>query len=645
MTILSPGASPAPLRRAERLAAAAALAQGEHRATGRPGRPGVSPQPAPPGPPASRVPATLQAHRMQPRFRSTAEYVEAFPDRSKSWMFAPPRSGLPRPTSRAPASLPRPRQVPLRAAADHPPSSYLPTPPAKARASAAEEGVLEMAPPTPASLPDARRLTRTVPRQRRYRVTPLTTGPAPATAQGTTVAAAGPVHVGSQAALPSPALPSPAQARANDWWRLQALPRLRRALQVVMAVAKLGADAVDFLGAALATPLLGTAACRVVCSNFRDDWRLLVGGHDPAASRAALPSHPPGPGLAASQGMPGPSGLSGPMADVATLRREFKALQKAETERLLRRFSFTRSLGLGAAVAGLCLSGMVAATFPPLGIPATVVAVLSLRQAYANWRLARQNLANFQAGKSISPMNSSALGDRLMQQYLKDQAGVLQPEEARLQAVNAAARVTAASVLVGLAMTGASGDFVGPALLDAAPATAAYAARLTGSSLTPVLDAGTVRRHDAVAARLAQEKAGDLSWAERCAAAWSAFLLGDERLQTAYLQALERWNFAQVSSERHGRDPDIPPVRVDVAEALRNPAPLVEWTWRTRRFDELQQWLDRDRQSPPGPGQPTWADRLLMDLEGAVAASQQTVEFGAIGGLTQAAVLSAAIST
>ncbi len=31
--------------------------------------------------------------------------------------------------------------------------------------------------------------------------------------------------------------------------------------------------------------------------------------------------------------------------------------------------------------------------------------------------------------------------------------------------------------------------------------------------------------------------------------------------------------------------------------------------------------------------------------EGAVAASQQTVEFGAIGGLTQAAVLSAAIST
>jgi hypothetical protein len=89
---------------------------------------------------------------------------------------------------------------------------------------------------------------------------------------------------------------------------------------------------------------------------------------------------------------------------------------------------------------------------PVLGGVMTVLSVYAARQAYANWRLARENLDSLRADLPTSPMGNNALAHVLNQAYLQERPVDASPSEIQARAARGAAMVgfatVAASVLI-----------------------------------------------------------------------------------------------------------------------------------------------------------------------------------------------------
>lgn len=411
--------------------------------------------------------------------------------------------------------------------------------------------------------------------------------------------------------------PSATPPKPTHWARLSSNKGVQRAL----AVGKLGADCVDLFGACLASYLTGGAILDVVCNNFKADWYRLVHGAPVSAARPA----------GAAKAEVGANPVVDLISKLAVARADFREDRSTQVEKTLRRTCWGRGLTFALAAITIGVSGAMVVINPVIGGVMTVLAVYAARQAYANWRLARENLQKFSEGGASSPMGSNALGHVLHEAYLKDPSLELTPSQAQMRATHRSVAVGALSLAASAAVGGVA---MGAAVAGATAVTGLrHAARGLGSVVAPVTEVIDSYTSEAGVARLAKK----LHFDTDCAEHWKAFFSDQKERVGQYKAALAR--------NQDGRWAPLPiprPIMATIGPDQDNLdlEPLVRWTRETRRFDDLQAWLALDAFAAVNPGAPrgdNWAERLFTDLQTIDQSRNRARLLTTSGGLTNAA--------
>ncbi|MFY8103704.1 MAG: hypothetical protein ACOVK6_06340, partial [Ramlibacter sp.] len=273
--------------------------------------------------------------------------------------------------------------------------------------------------------------------------------------------------------------------------------------------------------------------------------------------------------------------------------------------RSLRCAAWGRGLTFGLSLLAIATSGAVVTVNPVIGGVMIVMSVYAARQAYADWRLARENLAEFRADRPVSPLGSNALAQALYQVYTDDPQRALPPSEAQVRATHRAAAVSVVSVAASVAVGGAA-----MALGVAAPVVVSglrHAARFIGSGAAPVAEVASRYAAEARVARLAQHTNFDST----CRTSWETFFASNSVALDRCRQAYAAYAGDSPAAAASHADADA-----DADRRLH--AALARWTRDTRRLEDLQAWMALDTAAPQEGL--TWAQRLFADLAAIEAA-------------------------
>jgi hypothetical protein len=272
-------------------------------------------------------------------------------------------------------------------------------------------------------------------------------------------------------------------------------------------------------------------------------------------------------------------------------------------------------------------SGAAVLANPVLGGVALVLSVYTARQAYANWRLARENLDSLRADLPTSPMGNNALAHVLNQAYAQAREQGTSLSDTQARAARSAAIVgvvtTAASVAVGgVSMT------AGTALPELV-SHVRHAVRGVGGVVLPVTDI--------VDSCVTEERVADSAQAQSfnrvCDLHWQTFFDDQPEQVAVYQSALRRYvNYQQ------GPLPRPRPCNVQVGGTTMDIGPLIRWTRETRRFADLQAWLALTGHKS---GDLNWAQRVFEELDvidRTRATGRGTSLLGALASATPSAV-------
>lgn len=407
--------------------------------------------------------------------------------------------------------------------------------------------------------------------------------------------------------------PTPA-ATLSAWQRVCANKGVQRAL----AIGKLAADGLDLLGAMIVSPITGAAIYDVVLKNLQADGQQLLTGKPARADSAGTRTASHGAGAAADL----ISGLSEARDGLKT----FDPLN-ARKRQALRRAAWGRGLTFAAALFMIGASGALAAANPVLGGVAVVLSVYTARQAYANWRLARENLKHLRAGRPTSPMGNNALAHVLNQAYLQERPVDASPSEIQARAARSAALVGVATVAASVAVGGIA--MTAGASLPTLVSHLRHAVRGVGGVVAPVTEV--------VDSYVTEERSADLTnkrgFDPACSLHWQAFFSDQSSQVAVYQSALGRYVDYQ-----QGPLPRPRPFNVTVGGTQMDIGPLIRWTRETRRLADLQAWLALDAHRT---GDLNWAQRVFEDLaviDGNRVKLRGTSVFGALASATPSAV-------
>lgn len=397
---------------------------------------------------------------------------------------------------------------------------------------------------------------------------------------------------------------------ATAWDRVCANKGVQRAL----AVGKLAADCMDLLAASLASYITGQAVIDAVAKNFKSDWHRLVHGEPPKRAQAEQANHGPDDRRAADIQLV--DGLSNARAKLKKI--DEVNVRKAKT---LRRAVWGRGLTFAACLVSIGMAGAMAAVNPALGGVMIVLSVYAARQAYANWRLARENLHEFNTGGSPSPMGSNALGHVLREQYAQDATLKLTPSEAHLRAANRSTVVGVVNIAANLATGGMA--MAASSVTPAAMSAGRYVARAVGFVAAPVSESIDAYATEKAAASLVKKHAFD----ESCCQQWQEFFLKSPDRVQDYEAALTRYQAGRGAASVGAKRLTL---KVSRGKKL-DLEPLVRWTRTTRCFDDLQAWMAFDKAEVH---RPQWAERLFADLQASEKASTRSRLLTGAGAVT-----------
>ena len=405
-----------------------------------------------------------------------------------------------------------------------------------------------------------------------------------------------------------------AASKLSAWQRVCQNKGVQRAL----AIGKLAADSLDLLGAMIVAPITGTAIYDVVLKNLKADYQQLRSGK-PAQTHAA--------GTRAVSRMA--DAAAELVRDLGTARDTLKGLDSLTTRQLKasRRALWCRGVVFAGALFMIAASGATTVVNPVLGGVGIALSVYAARQAYANWRLARENLENLHAGLPTSPMGNNALAHVLNQAYLQERPADVSPSEIQARAARSAAIVGVASIAASAAVGGLS--IAAGAALPALLSDVRHAVRGVGSVVAPVTEVVDGYATDARVADLAKSNSFDAM----CNTHWTTFFNTQPEHVATYQSALGRYvNYQQSPLQR------LRPCSVTAGGATMDIGPLIHWTRETRRLSYLQAWLALDAQRT---GDPNWAQRVFEDLEvidGTRVAARGTSVLGVLANVTSSAV-------
>ena len=407
--------------------------------------------------------------------------------------------------------------------------------------------------------------------------------------------------------------PTPA-ATLSAWQRVCENKGVQRAL----AIGKLAADGLDLLGAMIVAPITGAAIYDVVLKNLKADGQQLLTGKPARADSAGTRTASQATGAAADL----VSGLSAARDSL----NKFDPL-KARKLQAWRRAAWGRGLTFAASLFMIGASGALAAANPVLGGVALVLSVYTARQAYANWRLARENLNHLRAARPTSPMGNNALAHVLNQAYLQERPVDASPSEIQARAARGAAMVGFATVAASVAVGGVA--MTAGAALPTLVSHLRHAVRGVGGVVAPVTEV--------VDSYVTEERSADLTnkrgFDQASSLHWQAFFTEQPNQVAVYQSALGRYVDYQQGSLPRPR-----PLRVTVRETEMDIGPLIRWTRETRRLADLQAWLALDAHRT---GDLNWAQRVFEDLEvidGNRVKLRGTSVLGALASATPSAV-------
>ena len=541
---------------------------------------------APVGSAPARLTRPPRAVARPERFISIAQYVAGYANRDQwpiLWphLHSPWSQTVARPAQRRPHPVPAPL---IR------PQERLPTPVAAPAQSEPALPSPDAGPHPPATLPGASLgAHRRVRRYTRPSISVPTPAPPlqPPTSPLTLTPTQPPIPPQPQP-QPQPQPPqapvSPAAPTLSAWQRVCDNKGVQRAL----AIGKLAADGLDLLGAVIVAPITGSAIYSVVLKNLKADVQQLLSGK---------------PAQAGSAGGAAAAGVPQWVRDLGDARDRLKGAKPFADLKLkaLRRAVWGRGLTFAASLFMIGASGAVIAANPAIGGVMTALSVYAARQAYANWRLARENLNNQHADRATSPMGSSALGHVLNQAYLQEREEGVSPTEIQAQAARSAVMVGVASVVVSAAVGGVA--MTAGAALPALWSSMRHGVRAVGSVAAPV--------SEVVDSYVTEERVADLAQAHRfdqtCTPHWETFFREQPAQVAVYKSALVGY-----VNHQQGPLPRPRPCAVVVGSETMDIGPLIRWTRDTRRFSDLQAWLALDGQMTGGLN---WAQRVFKDLE------------------------------
>ncbi len=418
------------------------------------------------------------------------------------------------------------------------------------------------------------------------------------------------IHPGVRAAAAVTAaapLPSP---RATAWQRVCANPGVQRAL----GVANLTVDVPLLLPAGLLALFTGKGALTAMVNTVKDDWHRIVEGQ-PVESVRPQPTQAIGAVHIAATEL-----VSALTAARGHFRTHDAVMMKKEAH--LRRCVWGRGLTFALSLLAIGASGVTAALNPAIGGVMTVISVYAARQAYANWRLARENLEAFRAGRSVSPMGSNAVAHAIYRANLDDPALAMTPAEAQRRAANAAVAVTAVSMAATAAVGGVT--MATGVALPAVVSGIRHASRFVGASVAPAAEVASSYVTDAeIAQQVEQVGFDDVFYAH-----WETFFHYCPDVLARCKQAYAAYA---------GRDAGLRLQQGGVPQAEeegRMHSALVRWTRETRQLGDLLAWLALDAAAPDGDH---WTYRVFTELA-AIEASRARLRGAAAGGaMTQAA--------
>lgn len=381
--------------------------------------------------------------------------------------------------------------------------------------------------------------------------------------------------------------------RATTWQRLCG----NRGVQRALAIGQLAMDLPLVPLASLASWVLGPEILDVMFRRLAADWQQLRYG-----ASAETPRTQPTAAAAARYAE---------AVDLLTVLKQSRSQLNAQDSvklqklRSLRCAAWGRGLTFGLSLLAIASSGVVVTVNPVIGGVMTVMSVYAARQAYANWRLARENLAEFRADRPVSPLGSNALAHALYQVYTDDPEWALPPSEAQVRATHRAAAVSVVSVAASAAVGGA-----GMALGVAAPVAVSglrHAARFIGSGAAPVAEVASRYAAEAHVARLEPHT----NFEDTCRSSWNTLFASNPSALARCRQAYAAYAVGSPAVAASHADADA-----DADQRLH--AALARWTRDTRQLDDLQAWMALDTAAPQGGL--TWAQRLFADLAAIEAA-------------------------
>ena len=431
----------------------------------------------------------------------------------------------------------------------------------------------------------------------------------------------------SPSPAPAPLIRPPSQPTSSEMFSAWQCVCENKGVQRALAIGKLAADVLDLLGAMIVAPITGTAIYDVVLKNLKADGQQLLTGKPARAHAAGTPT--------ASQG----TGATADLVSGLSVAREcLKNLDPLKARKLqaLRRAAWGRGLTFAASLFMIGVSGALAAANPALGGVAVVLSVYTARQAYANWRLARENLSHLCADRPTSPMGNNALAHVLNQAYLQERQAGVSPSEIQARAARSAAMVGVATVAASVAVGGVA--MTASTSMPALVSHIRHAVRGVGGVVAPVTEV--------VDSYVTEERSADLTkkrgFDSACRLQWQAFFSDQPEQVAVYKSALGRYVDYQQGPLPRPR-PQLMETffkneKGEMARVTVDIGPLIRWTRETRRLADLQAWLALDWQKT---GDLSWAQRVFEDLEvidGTRVATRGTSVLGALASATPSAV-------
>jgi hypothetical protein len=377
----------------------------------------------------------------------------------------------------------------------------------------------------------------------------------------------------------------------------------------------------------IVSPITGAAIYDVVLKNLKADGQQLLTGKPARADSAGTRTASQATGAAADL----VSGLSAARDSL----NKFDPL-KARKLQAWRRAAWGRGLTFAASLFMIGASGALAAANPVLGGVALVLSVYTARQAYANWRLARENLNHLRAARPTSPMGNNALAHVLNQAYLQERPVDASPSEIQARAARGAAMVGFATVAASVAVGGVA--MTAGAALPTLVSHLRHAVRGVGGVVAPVTEV--------VDSYVTEERVADLTqkqtFGSACALDWQTFFSDQPEQVAIYQAALGRYVDHQQGALPRPRRQLVETFskneKGEMARVTVDIGPLIRWTRETRRLPDLQAWLALDWQKT---GDLNWAQRVFEDLEvidGNRVKLRGTSVLGALASATPSAV-------